>query len=272
MKDLTNTTHSSGAPSSHTHQDQPEGQRITAVVPTYNEAANLPDLTHRLFGLGLPNFKMIVVDDGSPDGTGQVAEHLSVQLGGHIEVIQRGAKLGLGSAYVTGFTRAIEDGADVVIEMDADHSHDAAYLPAFLKHLESTDVVIGSRYVRGGGSEDWSGFRRLISGIGNFGIRLVAGLEVHDATSGFKAFRVSVLQRLDMKSFRCNGFGFQVEVAHACQKMGYKVIEYPIIFKKRASGKSKMSPFIMVEALWKLLLLRWRTQQKISYSDGMKNA
>ncbi len=246
--------------------------RITVVVPTYNEAENLPELTRRLFDLDLPQVNVLVVDDGSPDGTGQVAERLSTQLDGRVQVIQRGRKLGLGTAYVAGFSRAIADGADVVIEMDADHSHDAAYLPAFLKHLESADVVVGSRYVPGGASEDWGAFRRFISGLGNFGIRWVAGLEVHDATSGFKAFRGSALRGLDMTEFRCKGFGFQAEVAHACQRRGYRVVEHPIIFQRRASGKSKMSPFIVLEALWRLLPLRWRGRREIGYSEGSKNA
>lgn len=237
-------------------------QQVTVVVPTYNEASNLPNVTRRLFSLGLPKLNMIVVDDGSPDGTGHVAKHLSVQMGGHIEVIQRGTKQGLGTAYVTGFKKAIRNGADIVVEMDADQSHDVAYLPAFLKQLENSDVVIGSRYVRGGGSEEWSAFRRFISGLGNLGIRWVAGLKVHDSTSGFKAFRISALQGLDMDIFRCSGFGFQVEVAHACQQLNYRVIEHPIIFKKRATGKSKMSPFIILEAFWKLFFLRWRTQMR----------
>ncbi|MDP7579327.1 MAG: polyprenol monophosphomannose synthase [SAR202 cluster bacterium] len=235
-------------------------KKVTVVLPTYNEASNLPDVTHSLFSLDLPTLNVIVVDDGSPDGTGQVAEQLAIRLGGHLEVIHRDTKQGLGTAYVAGFKRAIQNGAEVVIEMDADQSHDVTYLPAFLNHLESSDVVIGSRYVRGGGSEEWSAFRRFISGLGNLGIRWVAGLKVHDATSGFKAFRVSVLKRLDMDVFRCSGFGFQVEMAHACQQMGYRVIEHPIIFKKRADGKSKMSAFIVAEALWKLFFLRWRTQ------------
>lgn len=243
-------------------EDALTNQQVTVVLPTYNEASNLSALTDRLFSLGLPKLNMIVVDDGSPDGTGHVAEELSDQLGGHIEVIQRGTKQGLGTAYVAGFKKAIQNGADVVVEMDADQSHDVAYLPAFLKQLENSDVVIGSRYVRGGGSEEWSTFRRFISGLGNLGIRWVAGLKVRDSTSGFKAFRISALQRLNMDNFRCSGFGFQVEVAHACQQLGYIVIEHPIIFKKRASGKSKMSPFIVVEALYKLSFLRWRTQMR----------
>ena len=261
-----------GPESTSADEGSVESPRITVVVPTYNEAENLPELVRRLFDLDLPRVKVLVVDDGSPDGTGKVAERLSTQLDGRVEVIQRGRKLGLGTAYVAGFSRAVDDGADVVIEMDADHSHDTAYLPVFLERLESADVVVGSRYVPGGGSEDWGAFRRFISGLGNFGIRWVAGLEVYDATSGFKAFRGSALRGLDMTRFRCRGFGFQAEVAHACQRMGYRVVEHPIIFQNRASGKSKMSPFIMLEALWRLLPLRWRGRREIGCSEGRKTA
>jgi len=231
---------------------------LTAVViPTYNESENLPVLTERLFAQNIPNLRIIFVDDGSPDGTEQVAWELSEKYGGRIEVVQRGRKMGLGSAYVAGFRKALDEGADFVIQMDADLSHKPEYLPKFLASLEEADVVVGSRYARGGGvEEDWGLSRKILSGGGNVGIRAIAGLKVKDTTAGFKAFRAGVLRSFDLGQLRCKGFGFQAEVAHACQRLGYEVVEYPIIFANRYKGKSKMSTGIIVEAFWRLLPLR----------------
>ena len=231
---------------------------VAVVVPTYNEAENLPVLVRRLFALNIPNPRLIVVDDGSPDGTGEVATKLAQQFGGRLEVIQRGRKLGLGTAYVAGFSRALSEGADYVLQMDADLSHTPEYIPELLKELKDADVVVGSRYVPGGGvDETWGLRRRLLSSVGNLGIRVIAGLRVRDATSGFKAFRGSVLSSLDLTRFRCKGFAFQAELAHACQRRGYEVVEHPIVFASRAKGRSKMSLAIVVEAVWRLLPLRW---------------
>ena len=158
-----------------------------------------------------------------------------------------------------GFTRALDAGSDFVVEMDADLSHDPSYLPTFLDQLQNADVVVGSRYVEGGGADaEWGGWRRSLSALGNLGIRAIVGLKVKDATSGFKAFRGDALCGLDVAKFRCRGFGFQAEVAHACQRKGYRVVEHPIVFGRRAAGRSKMSLFIIVEAIWRLLPLRWR--------------
>ena len=232
---------------------------VAVVVPTYNEAKNLPTLADRLFGLGTPNMRLIVVDDNSPDGTAQVATELSEKFDGRLGLIQRQGKQGLGTAYVEGFSRALAEGADYVIEMDADLSHEPEYIPAFLEMLKRADVVVGSRYIPGGGvDEDWSLKRRFLSYAGNLGLRMLAGLKVKDVTSGFKGFRASALKSLDLSEFRCKGFGFQTEVAQACQRQGYKVVEYPITFLERAKGESKMSMSIVLEALWRLLLLRWR--------------
>lgn len=232
---------------------------VTVVVPTFNEAENLPELAKRIFALDIPNASIIVVDDGSPDGTGDVATELGKQLDGRVELIQRGTKMGLGTAYIAGFTQALTKGADYVVQMDADLSHRPEYIPAFLERLGEADVVVGSRYVPGGGvDESWGLSRRLLSAGGNFGIRAITALQVKDATSGFKAFRGSALRSLDLSDFRCKGFAFQAEVAHACQRRGYRVSEYPILFADRTKGRSKMSMAIVVEAVWRLLPLRWR--------------
>ena len=233
--------------------------RVAVVAPTYNEAANMPELVSRLFSLGIGDLRLYIVDDNSPDGTAEVARGLSGEHDGRIEVISRRAKLGLGTAYVTGFTRALEDGCDYVVQMDADLSHVPDHLPVMLRKLEGADVVVGSRYTEGGGSDPgWGLRRRLLSSFGNHVIRLVTGLRVKDVTSGFKAYTAVALSSLDMDSFRCKGFGFQSEVAFQCQSKGYVVLEHPIVFIDRTKGKSKMSMHIIIEAIWKLTLLRLR--------------
>ena len=231
---------------------------VVIVIPTYNEAANLEELTRRIFALGILDLRIIFVDDGSPDGTGEAAEKLSGQYGGRVEVIQRGGKLGLGTAYVRGFSQALSEGADYVLQMDADLSHPPEAIPALLGKLKEADVVVGSRYVEDGGvDESWSLSRRGLSYFGNLGIRLITGLRVRDATSGFKAFQAGALRALDIAAFRCTGFAFQAEMAHACQRNAYTVAEHPIIFMDRTRGRSKMSLAIVIEAFWKLLPLRW---------------
>lgn len=235
--------------------------RVAVVVPTYNEAANIPELVSRLFSLDIADLRLYVVDDNSPDGTARVARRLSDERDGRIEVISRQAKLGLGTAYVTGFTRALDDGCEYVVQMDADLSHVPDHLPPMLRKLENADVVVGSRYTKDGGSDpSWGLKRRLLSAFGNHVIRFVTGLEVRDVTSGFKAYTAAALSSLDMDSFRCKGFGFQSEVAYQCQARGHVVLEHPIIFIDRTKGKSKMSVHIIIEAIWKLTLLRLRRQ------------
>ena len=255
--DINSRASSNHAPVSEATQDS--DQMVVVVVPTYNEAKNLRNLADRVFALGIPNTKLIVVDDNSPDGTADVARELAEELGGRVELISRPGKQGLGTAYIEGFSRALAEGADYVLQMDADLSHNPEYIPEFLKTLERADVVVGSRYTQGGGvDENWGLKRRLLSYTANLVIRAVAGLKVKDASSGFKAYRANVLRSLDMTQLRCNGFGFQAEVAYALQRMGYKVVEYPIIFVDRTEGRSKMSVSILLEALRRLLLLRWR--------------
>ena len=236
-----------------------DNARIAVVVPTYNEAENLPVLAERLFALDLPGLIVIVVDDGSPDGTGEVAARLAEQYDGRVELVQRHKKEGLGPAYIAGFAHALDGDADYIVQMDADLSHQPEYVPQFIAALEDADVVVGSRYVEDGGvDEHWGILRRFISSGGNWGIRTVTGVKIKDATGGFKAFRESVLRSIGFTQIRCAGFGFQAEVNYTCERLGYTVIEHPIIFIDRTMGKSKMSLGIMIEAMWKLLLLRWK--------------
>ena len=229
------------------------------VVPTYNEADNLPMLAERLFSLGVPNMRLIIVDDNSPDGTAEVARSLSERYDNRLDLIERRSKGGLGTAYKVGFRHAIEQGAEYVLQMDADLSHAPEYVPEFLKALENADVVVGSRYTDGGDvDKEWRFRRQALSALANYGIRAVVGLKVKDSTTGFKAFRANALDSIDFDEFRCKGFGFQAEVAYACQRRGHRVMEYPITFYDRAHGESKLSLGIIMEAFWRLFLLRWR--------------
>ncbi|MCL0029107.1 polyprenol monophosphomannose synthase [Dehalococcoidia bacterium] len=246
----------------HDHSLPNDGEintSVAVVVPTYNEAENLPELARRLFGLKLPGLQLVVVDDSSPDGTADVGRRLSEMYQGRVQVIQRPGKQGLGTAYLAGFDQALQDGADYIVQMDADLSHAPEEVPRLIHMLERYDVVVGSRYVNGGRvDEAWSTWRRLISYIANQGIRSITGLKIKDATSGFKACRASVIRSLTRSGLRCEGFGFQVELAHACQRMEYAIVEHPILFANRTRGRSKMSVNIVLEALRQLAFLRLR--------------
>lgn len=232
---------------------------IAVVVPTYNEAENLPVLAKALFGLGIPGLRLVVVDDGSPDGTAAVARRLAGQYDGRVELIERPAKMGLGPAYIAGFAKVLTDGADYIVHMDADLSHPPAAVPAMVDALATADVVVGSRYVKDKGADErTTAGRRLLSTWANLSIRLATGVKVRDATSGFKAFRREALASLDWTAFRCRGFAFQAEVAYACQRRGLTVVEHPIVFSNRAEGVSKMSLGIVLEAVWQLFPLRFK--------------
>lgn len=251
------------ASSSVTPNDATPTGTAAIVVPTYNEAENLPLLAERIFSLGVPDMRIIVVDDNSPDGTADVAQALGDQYDNRLDLIERSAKSGLGTAYKIGFRHAIEHHANYVIQMDADLSHAPEYIPEFLRELERADVVVGSRYTEGGGvDKEWRFRRHLLSALANYGIRAVVGLKVKDSTTGFKAFRADALRAIDFDEFRCKGFGFQAEVAYACQRRGHRVVEYPITFYDRAHGESKLSLGIILEAFWRLFLLRWQQESR----------
>lgn len=236
----------------------PMDKRAIVVIPTYNEAANLPKLLAAIMGLRIPGLEVLIVDDNSPDGTAGVAEALGVQYKGRVSVLRRAAKQGLGPAYRAGFAEALSRGAEYIIEMDADLSHSPEYLPLLLSSMADHDVAVGSRWVKGGGAvEEWGLPRRLLSQGGALYSRLILGLRVKDATTGFKCFRSEVLRGLPLESIRSNGFGFQVEMAYACQRKGYRMLEVPILFRSREKGRSKMSAGIIVEALWRVLAIRF---------------
>lgn len=228
-------------------------------MPTYNEAGNVPELLRRIMALGIPNLDVLFVDDASPDGTAEVAEGLSPQYGGQVRVLRRPGKLGLGTAYVAGLTEALSSGADRIVEMDADLSHAPEYIPTLLAATVSHDVAVGSRWVSGGGTDpDWGLGRRLLSRGGSVYARALLGLKVRDTTTGFKCFRREPLAGIDLHAIRSHGFAFQVEMAYLCQKKGCRVAEIPIRFAERTVGKSKMSPRIVMEALWRVAAIRLR--------------
>jgi dolichol-phosphate mannosyltransferase len=234
--------------------------RIFVVLPTYNEVGNLPEMTQALLALPFENLNLIIVDDNSPDGTGQVADDLAGALPDQIKVLHRPDKLGLGTAYAQGFRVALSQGAEVIIQMDTDFSHSPEYLPQMVSLLEEYDVVVGSRYVPGGGTDSrWSWWRFLLSWWANqVYSRLVLGVDVQDATAGFKAFRGRVLETIDLTAVVSNGYVFQVEIAHLCHKLGFRVKEIPIYFEDRRIGRSKMDIPVKIEAVWRVWQIRWR--------------
>lgn len=228
--------------------------RATVVVPTYDEIDNI-DTVCRAIRTALPTARILVVDDASPDGTADRAMALAADLHG-LDVLRRPAKLGLGAAYRAGLRRAIDDGAEICVQMDADLSHDPATLPALVAIVEhGADVAIGSRYVPGGITENWPRRRRWLSRWGNRYAAGVLGLAVNDATAGFRAYRASTLERMGFETVRADGYGFQIEMTHRLVKLGGRVVEFPITFRDRTHGHSKMSKSIVREALWLVLKL-----------------
>jgi dolichol-phosphate mannosyltransferase len=233
---------------------------VWLILPTYNEADNLEPLVRALLpgleGTGLPH-TILVVDDGSPDGTGDIADRLAAELP-HVRVLHRARKQGLGRAYLAGFEMALGAGADLVMEMDADFSHDPADVPRLIAAAGAADLVLGSRYVPGGGVANWGLARRLVSRGGSAYARLVLGIPVRDLTGGFKCFNRRVLEALDLSGVHANGYGFQIELTYKAVRAGYSVTEVPIVFRQRRTGVSKMTPPIALEAVWKVLALRLR--------------
>jgi dolichol-phosphate mannosyltransferase len=235
-------------------------QKVTVVIPTYNEADNLPILSGELIALGLPGLEILVVDDNSPDGTGQIADDLVRRHPDRIHVLHREGRMGLGTAYITGFGYALDQGADYVIQMDADFSHSPSYIPQLLEAIEDYDVVVGSRYVAGGSlDERWGWGRYFLSWWANsVYTRLILGVKVKDATAGFKCWRRATLEGIGLERVRSNGYVFQVEMAYLTEKLGYQFLEIPIHFEDRRIGSSKMSMPVKVEAAMRTWELRGR--------------
>ncbi|MBO1417587.1 polyprenol monophosphomannose synthase [Streptomyces sp. FH025] len=232
--------------------------KVVVVVPTYNERENLPVLAGLLAELPVPNLHLLVVDDNSPDGTGEIAEKLASDSGGTVGVLHRTEKNGLGRAYLAGMARALDEGADVVVQMDADLSHPASAIPAMVETLLTgeTAVVLGSRYVPGGSTAaEWPWHRKALSAWANFYVNTILGLGVRDATAGFKAWRATTLRAIDLPTVQSNGYSFQVEMNYRVVQRGLTIREVPIRFEERIEGMSKMSIGVQVEsalAPWKL--------------------
>jgi dolichol-phosphate mannosyltransferase len=230
---------------------------VWLVLPTYNEAENLESMVAAVREHLPAGSRVLVVDDSSPDGTGEIADRLAAD-DADLEVLHRPLKEGLGRAYVEGFGRALAGGANLIAQMDADFSHDPADLPRLLTATADADLALGSRYVPGGGVEDWGPIRRLISRGGSFYARTILGLRVRDLTGGFKVFRRSLLERLDLETISAQGYTFQVETTYRAIRAGARVVEVPIIFRDRQLGRSKMSSRIVAEAVWRVPAMRLR--------------
>jgi dolichol-phosphate mannosyltransferase len=228
---------------------------VWLVLPTYNEAENLEAIVAAAREQLPDGSRILIVDDSSPDGTGEIADRLAAD-DDRIGVLHRPTKDGLGRAYVEGFRVALAGGADLIVQMDADFSHDPADLPRLIEAATSADLVLGSRYVSGGGVEDWGPLRRLISRGGSFYARTVLDLHVRDLTGGFKVFHRVLLERLDLDSISASGYTFQVETTYRAIRAGARVREIPIVFRDRQLGRSKMSGAIVLEAVWRVPALR----------------
>ena len=222
---------------------------VTVVVPTYNEAASFPLLAEALLALPVPGLRLLDVDDDSPDGTGRVADEWAAKSAGRVAVLHRRGARGLGRAYLDGFRWALANGADAIVQMDADLSHPPADVPRLLERLATCDVAVGSRYTAGGTVDDrWGRGRRALSRSANAYARTLLGLKTRDATAGFKAWRRSALEAVDLARIRSNGYLFQVEMAYVCERLGLRIEEVPIRFAERREGRSKMSLKVKLEA------------------------
>jgi dolichol-phosphate mannosyltransferase len=231
--------------------------RRVICLPTYNERENLEPMVRALGGLALEGLEVLVIDDGSPDGTGAIADRLAAELP-WVHVLHRERKEGLGPAYLAGFARALELGADFVFEMDCDFSHNPDDVPRLAKAADEADLALGSRYVAGGGTRNWGLVRRFISRGGSLYAQVLLGLGIRDLTGGFKCYRRAVLETIDLGAIDSRGYAFQIETTYRAIRAGFRVVEVPITFADREVGGSKMSRSIVIEAIWKVPALRLR--------------
>jgi dolichol-phosphate mannosyltransferase len=242
---------------------------IVVVIPTYNEAQNLEAIVSAVLGLGMAELQVMIVDDNSPDGTGEIADRLASHWNASLEadarprvrVLHREGKGGLGTAYIAGMTVALAEGAAYIVQMDADFSHSPDYIPQMLGVMESlrADVVIGSRYVPGGSlDERWSWWRRFVSWWANLYSRAILGLRIRDMTAGFKMWRRSALEAIGLEKVKSNGYSFQVEMAYLSERLGFRIVEIPIHFEDRRIGQSKLDIPVKIESAWRTWQIRWR--------------
>ena len=230
--------------------------RATICLPTYNERENLEPMVRALGAVLRPGDRVLVIDDSSPDGTGQIADRLASELD-YVGVLHRERKEGLGPAYLAGFRRALADGAELVLEMDCDFSHDPKDVPRLIAAAEEgADLVLGSRYVRGGSVGNWGLVRRFVSRGGSIYAQVLIGTRIRDLTGGFKCYRRAVLERIDLAAIASRGYAFQIETTYRALRAGFRVVEVPIRFVDREAGGSKMSRAIVLEAIWKVPALR----------------
>ena len=249
---------------SETLADQPS---VVVVVPTYNERPNIEALVLGVLEQGR-GYRVLVVDDGSPDGTGELADALAAVHAGRVEVIHRTKKGGLGPAYVAGFHRALAMGADLIAQMDADFSHDPDALPRLVAAARNADLVVGSRYVPGGGTGGWPLWRRVLSRMGGNYARAVLGAPTTDLTSGFKVWRPATLQSIAIEGLRSDGYAFTIEATWRALRHGARVVEAPIVFTDRVAGASKLSRRIVVEAALLVWKLRWESRLPLTISES----
>ena len=244
--------------------------KTVVVIPTYNEAENLIAITAALFALPVPELEILIVDDASPDGTGQLADQLASQYPGRFHVMHRSGKQGLGTAYVQGFQWAMQNGATAIIQMDADFSHSPEYVPQLLAVLPDYDVVVGSRYVSGGKlDERWPWWRRFLSWWANsVWVHLILGTHTRDATAGFKCWQTAALQRLGLQRINSNGYIFQVEMCYLAEKLGMRIKELPITFIDRRFGISKMDARVQIEAALRVFEIRHRHASPVDKPAG----
>ena len=228
--------------------------RATVCLPTYNERDNVERMVR---ALGEHDVRVLVIDDNSPDGTGEIADRLAAELD-HVDVLHRPRKEGLGPAYLAGFQRALADGAELVLEMDCDFSHDPADVPRLIAATQEADLVIGSRNVAGGSVRNWGPLRRFVSAGGSWYARVVLGVPIRDLTAGFKCYRRAVLERIELDTITAKGYAFQIETTYRTLQSGFEVLELPVAFVDREAGGSKMSKAIVLEAVWRVPLMRIR--------------
>ena len=243
--------------------DPPKGEtnaadpRVWVVLPTYNEADNIERLVGAVRERLPAKRRVLVVDDNSPDGTGEIADRLAAEHD-DVEVVHRTVKEGLGPAYVAGFKHALNGGGGLVIAMDSDFSHEPSYLPRLLRAAEGADLVLGSRYIPGGGVTEWGRLRRAISRGGSGYARMILGVDIRDLTGGFKCYRREVLEAIELDTLTSKGYAFQVETTYRAIRAGFRVVEIPIVFHDRREGSSKMSRAIVAEAAWRVPVMRFR--------------
>ncbi len=234
--------------------------KTIVIIPTYNEKSNIAEIIEKLFSLKINSLEVLVVDDNSPDGTAEVVRKLAQKY--PVNLIVRSEKRGLGTAYTAAFKNLLgePDPPDIIIQMDADLSHDPVVIPVFLNQIKNCDVVLGSRYIKGGGVKNWNFFRRIVSRWSNVYARVILGLPYRDLTGGFKCWKREVLEKIDLDSLSSVGYNFQIETTYKAHRLGYKICEVPITFTERKQGESKFNLGIIVESFIKVLRLKIKNE------------